>query len=124
MPSMNEQKHQQYYRAVTANSASAGDDLVVLELEQEGQVSRLNIFGPDAQGFHVETRDYDTDTGDVIPGTEEVKFKLAGNSNYNVGNFDEPLFEFGAVKEVAVVADTNLSADDYGINIRVDELTG
>lgn len=124
MPSQGEDKYQQYYRSETANDDAAGTDILTLQLESEGQVSKARIFGPDEQDFHIEVRDYNTDNGQTVPGSEETKIQFAGDSQYVVGHFDDPLFEFGAVKELAVVADTELSAQDYGINVRVDELTG
>lgn len=117
MPSQGEEKYQQYYLSASANNDGAGTEHIVQELDNEGQISSIKIFGPDVQDYSIKVREHNG-------AAEVVKFKMAGNSNYNVGEFDDPVFEFGAVKEIVVVNNTALSADDYGINIRIDELTG
>lgn len=117
-------KYQQYFRSTTANGAGADEDILTIQLEYEGRVSSIEIFGPDVQDYRVETQDYDVDTGNPVPGTRSTEYVLAGNENYNVGEFEDPLFTFGAIKQINIVTSTALSADDYGINVRVDELRG
>jgi len=112
-----EEEYETYYRSTTANGDGADTDQIVLELDNEGRVSSIDIFGPDVQDYSLVVREH----SGVAPSDE---FKMAGNSNYSVGSFSDPVFEFGSVKEIVIQNDTALSADDYGINIRVDELTG
>jgi len=117
MPSLGEDKYQQYYLTSTANGDGADTDQIVQELDNEGQISSIEIWGADAQDWHIEVREQNG-------AGAENKYHLYGNQNYDTGEFHEPVFEFGAAKEIAVVNDTALSADDYAINIRIDELTG
>lgn len=117
MASAGEEKYQQYYLTATGNGDGADTDQIVQELDNEGQVSHIRIYGADNQDYSVVVREQ-TGVGEV------TEFKMAGNSNYNVGEFDDPVLEFGATKEIVIKNDTALSSDDYGINVRIDELTG
>lgn len=119
-----QEKYQTYFRATEENETGEGEDVITLQLDFEGQVSSVEIFGPDAQDFRIETQDYDPETGTPDPTSRTEKYYLNGNSTYDVGDFEDPLFTFGAAKQINVVTSTALSADDYGINIRVDELKG
>lgn len=117
MSHKNANQYQSYYLNTTANGDGADTDQIVQELDNEGQVSSIDIFGPDAQDYELVVREHNG-------AGESTEYVLAGNSNYNVGSFEEPVYEFGAVKEIVIRNTTALSADDYGINIKIDELTG
>jgi len=117
MSNRDPEQYQQYYLTANPNGSGADTDQIVQELDNEGQVSSIDIFGPDAQDYELVIREQN--------GAGEVtEFVMAGNANYNVGSFDDPVFEFGSVKEIVIRNTTALTADDYGINVRIDELTG
>lgn len=117
MPSKGEGLYQQHYLSETANGAGQGTTILSKQFTNEGQISYIKIFGPDAQDYNVVVKEHGAPAGETV-------FTLAGNSNYNVGDFSEPLDEFGAVKEIAIVTASSLSGSNYGINVRIDELTG
>lgn len=117
MSNRDPEQYQQHYLSANPNGSGSDTDQIVQELDNEGQVSSIDIFGPDVQDYELVIREHN--------GVGEVtEFVMAGNANYNVGSFDDPVFEFGSVKEIVIRNTTSLSGDDYGINIRIDELTG
>jgi len=103
------------YQTTTVNGSAADTDLLVYENDHLAQVSQLEITGPDQQDFRLEVRDQDGSSA-------TVKKNYASVSNLNRGEFDDPVLEWGASQEVAVVSSTSLSGDDYAVNLTVDEV--
>lgn len=105
------------YESETANGDGADSDLLVYENTYKARLSNLHITGPDAQDFEVVVRDQDG-------SNSTTKKFLANVQDANLGNFDDPVLEWGANQELAIINSSALSADDYGINAVIDELIG
>lgn len=107
----------------TANNDNADTDLLVVEVDKMAQLSNLQIGAPAEHDFRVEVRDQDGSNNTI-----EARYSSIGGGSdglsLDVGSFTDPVVEIGASREVAIINSTALSADDYSINVRVDELTG
>jgi len=113
----NEDEYETQYQTATANGSGADSDLLVVEVSQSFQVSNVQIDGSDAQDYSLVVRDQDSTNA-------TDKRRYFNVSNVNRGTFEDPELEVGAQKEVAVVNRTALSADDYSINLTIDEHSG
>lgn len=112
-----EVEYETQYQSTTANGSNADTDLLVIETDKQAQLSNIQIDGNDVQDYAVEVRDQDGSNA-------TTKRRYFNVSAVNRGSFEDPELEWGAQQEIAIVNRTALSADDYSINVIVDELTG
>lgn len=112
-----EGEYETQYQSATANGSNADTDLLVVETDKQAQLTNIQIDGSDEQDFAVEVRDQDGSNAT----TKRRYFNVSGVDR---GDFENPELEWGAMQEIAVVNRTALSADDYSVNVTVDELTG
>lgn len=114
----NKGQYERKYRRVKLTGGEASGEQFTEDFDDEGQVTAIRIYGEEAMDFDLEAVETDTSTT-----TEE--FTLAGNSEYEVGSFSQPVLEFGTSHTVTLDTLTNVSADTViGINLVIDERTG
>lgn len=101
----------QYTSADGANTVGIDEDVV-----DEGQVTEIRISGNEQVDYTLTIEE--TDTGNV-----STQITLAGSSDYNVGNFAEPVVEFGAESTVKVENLDDITAIN-GVTVVIDERTG
>jgi hypothetical protein len=112
-----EDEYETQYQSATANGSNADTDLIVVETDKQAQLSNIQIDGNDAQDYVIEVRDQDGSNA-------STKRRYFAVSNVDRGDFENPELEWGAKQEIAVVNRTALSAEDYSVNVTVDEHTG
>lgn len=105
------------YHSTTANGSNVDTDLLAVQTDKEAQLSNIQIDGPDAQNYAVVVRDQGGGNA-----TDERRYFQVDHADR--GDFENPELEWGANREIAVVNRSSLSADDYSINVTVDEHTG
>lgn len=126
-----EQYQTRYVTGLGATGDTSGDTIVFTNLESEGQVTSVNIFGANAEDIELNGVSIDNDV-DIVHdddiagadlGVSTTKAHLYGNSTYQYGDFENPVAEFGPRTRVELNFG-NDATGDVGVNIRVDERTG
>lgn len=101
----------------TSQTGPAEGDILVVENSINGQLSEIDISGDDRQEWALDTRDNDS--------TNDDRRKNWNLQDFTRGDFEDPVTEFGAGREVALRAvNTLTSGNVYTINMRIDELHG
>jgi len=126
-----EQYQTRYITGLGSSGDTGGDTIVFTNVESEGQVTSINIFGANAEDIEINgvsiNNDvdivHDDDVAGADLGTSTTKAHLYGNSVYQYGDFEDPVAEFGPRTRI----EFNLGSDatgDVGVNARIDERTG
>lgn len=116
--SKNKGQYERKYRQVKLTGGEAAGEQFSEEIDEEGQVTKLRIYGEQSMDFDLIAKETDTNQ------TTET-FTLAGNSEYGVGSFEEPVIEFGTAHTVSLDTLTDVSTDTViGINLVIHERTG
>lgn len=117
----NEKKKDQYeakFRHVRLTGGEAPGPQITEAVGDEGQVTSIEVYGEEVMDFSIEAAESGS-------GTTTETFTLAGDSQYSVGSFSEPLFKFGTNHAISVANLSAVSSDTViGINIRMDVRKG
>lgn len=123
-------EYESRYMVVKDDGSSEADDVLdFTNLQYEGQITNVRIFCAEDEDLRIDARPIDADqvvthSDDTLDtGSAETVAYLTGQSEYTVGDFEDPLVEVGSHMRLELVADDNLT-DVVGANIRVDERTG
>jgi len=100
----------------SGDGTTSGDtDLITLEVDHRTQVTHLDIQGAAANLYALNVRDQD--------GTNESTVKTFYGSDVGKGDFQDPVVtDVGAAREVVVTNLTQLSDDNFSVNLEIDEL--
>jgi len=113
-----EDQYEERYRRIKLTGGESIGEQFTEDFDDEGQVSSFRVYAEEEMGFDIEAVETDTSTT-----TEE--FTAAGDSQYEIGSFDNPLFKFGAGHTLTVDTLSGVSADTVvAVNMVIHERTG
>lgn len=114
----NRGQYEKKYRSVKLTGGEAAEEQISEALSDEGQVTEIRIFGEEVMDFDLTTTETDT-------STETGSITLAGNSEYHLGSFQDPVIDFGAGNTVALENLTSVSDSTViGAQLLIHERTG
>jgi hypothetical protein len=128
------------YQTRYGTFSDSGDNIppngqvMVDNVDAEGQITSLKVYSDVAVEVSVSV-DKINNGEDAVPFTPGVttegspteKFNLAGNSEYNVGDFENPVIEVGARNQAIITINNTgdfTSSEQLAVNVRVDEHLG
>lgn len=109
-----------------------GDNLLVDNLDAEGQITAIDVYCTEDVTVVIQADSIDNGE-DAVPfdptvstaGSATPKYTMAGNSEYSVGNFEDPAIEVGSRQQVQVTVPTSpADGATIAVNIRTDEHLG
>jgi len=111
---------------------SASETLIADNVDAEGQITSIEIYS--SVDVQIAIQSVPIENGeDALPfddsinttGTPVPKLNLVGNSEYELGDFEDPAAEVGSRSQIQVVALSSVDApESIAVNVRVDEHLG
>lgn len=113
---------------------SSGQTVIADNVDAEGQITNIRVFSTTEvqlaiQSVSIENGEdaipFDSSVNTVSGATPTPKLTLVGNSEYAVGDFEDPAAEVGARRQIQVVALSDVpNTETVAVNVRTDEHLG
>ena len=121
-------QYQTRYETGTNTDPTSGDVLLETgtppsantDIENEGQLTTLRVYSEGDISLVVKEKLVDADG---VVQSEQEKFNASGVTELSEGDFEDPVFEAGALSRISVEATSDLTGE-VSINATIDERTG